>query len=210
MGGVMVDTYGRTTLPGLYAVGEVACTGVHGANRLASNSLLEGLVYGLRVAEVLQGQQTLQNKRSTSSFHTLVPYTIPAAVTSSAKADEYTTSQARQTLRSIMWQYVSLCRDHDGLLEARRKIQNLRQSLPAPNALREAVSPRVMETVNMLLVAELVIAAALERRESRGSHWRLDYPSPVTSLAGHHYVFHRADINPCRLETWQKEVVPHA
>jgi L-aspartate oxidase len=210
MGGVMVDTYGRTTLPGLYAVGEVACTGVHGANRLASNSLLEGLVYGLRVAEVLQGQQVPQKKRSTSLSHALVPYTVPAAVTSSAKEDEYTTDQARQTLRSLMWQYVSLCRDHDGLLVARRSIQDLRQSFPVVNAMSEAVSPRVMETANMLLVAELVIAAALERRESRGSHWRLDYQSPVVNLAGHHYVFQRADINPYGLETWQKEVMPHA
>jgi succinate dehydrogenase/fumarate reductase flavoprotein subunit len=109
-----------------------------------------------------------------------------------------------------MWQYVSLCRDHDGLLEARRKIQALKQSLPAANIVLEAVSPRMIETTNMLLVAELVIAAALERCESRGSHWRLDYQSPVASLAGHHYVFQRSDINPAGLESWQKEVVPHA
>ena len=210
MGGVMVDTYGRTTLSGLYAVGEVACTGVHGANRLASNSLLEGLVYGLRVAVVLQGQQTPQNRHFTPSSHTLVPYVLPTDVTSSTKTDEHTTNQARQALRSIMWQYVSLCRDHDGLLEARRKIQALKQSLPVANVTLEAASPRMIETTNMLLVAELVIAAALERCESRGSHWRLDYQSPVANLAGHHYVFQRSDINPGGLESWQKEVVPHA
>jgi L-aspartate oxidase len=210
MGGVMVDTYGRTTLSGLYAVGEVSCTGVHGANRLASNSLLEGLVYGLRVAEALQGQQIPQNRRYVPSSHTFVPYIVPVDITSSAKTDEHTTNQARQTLRSIMWQYVSLCRDHDGLLEARRKIQALKQSLPAANVILEAVSPRMLETTNMLLVAELVIAAALERCESRGSHWRLDYQSPVASLAGHHYVFQRADINPGGLEALQREVVPHA
>jgi L-aspartate oxidase len=112
-----------------------------------------------------------------------------------------------------MWQHVSLCRDHDGLLEARRKIQVLQQSLPVANVanvMLEAVSPRMIETTNMLLVAELVIAAALERGESRGSHWRLDYQSPVASLAGHHYVFQHSDINPGGLEPWQKEVVPHA
>jgi L-aspartate oxidase len=109
-----------------------------------------------------------------------------------------------------MWQYVSLCRDYDGLLEARRKIQALKQSLPAANIMLESVSPRMVETVNMLLVAELVIAAALERRESRGSHWRLDYQSPVADLAGHHYVFQCTDINPCRLESLQEEIVPHA
>jgi len=210
MGGVMVDTYGRTTLPGLYAVGEVACTGVHGANRLASNSLLEGLVYGLRVAEVLQGQQIPLNRHYSLSSHTFVPYNVPTDVTASAKADEHTTDQARQALRSIMWQYVSLCRDHNGLLEARRKIQVLKQSLLAANVTLAAVSPRLMETTNMLLVAELVIAAALERCESRGSHWRLDYQSPVASLAGHHYVFQHSDINPGGLESWQKEVVPYA
>src|SRR5436309_14681717 len=81
LGGVMTTTYGRTTLAGLYAVGEVACTGVHGANRLASNSLLEGLVYGLRVAEVLHGQQTPQIRRFVPSSHTLVPYIMPTDVT---------------------------------------------------------------------------------------------------------------------------------
>jgi L-aspartate oxidase len=205
MGGVMVDTYGRTTLPGLYAVGEVACTGVHGANRLASNSLLEGLVYGLRVAEALQEQQTPQNKPFSRSSHTLVSYIPSAYVTSLAKSDEHTTKRVRQTLRSAMWQYVSLCRDHDGLLEARRKIESLMQSIPVANG-----KLAIVETANMLLVAQLVIAAALERCESRGSHWRLDYQSPVASLAGHHYVFQRTGINPSGLEFLQEEVTPYA
>jgi L-aspartate oxidase len=210
MGGVMVDTYGRTTLPGLYAVGEVSCTGVHGANRLASNSLLEGLVYGLRAAEALQGAETPQISRFSPPSHTLVPYVPITSLTSSAKSDEHTTKRARQTLRSVMWQYVSLYRDHDGLREAQRKVESLRQSFPMADVRLDTVSCETVETANMLLVAELVIAAALQRRESRGSHWRFDYQSPVASLAGHHYVFQRSDINPSGLAFLQEEVTPHA
>lgn len=193
MGGVMVDTNGHTTVPGLYAVGEVACTGVHGANRLASNSLLEGLVFGLRVAGVLSGNSV--DTEPTTARHTVLvslpDEQITPEISSLATMDD---AAMRREVRRIMWQFVSLRRDQSGLLEAKQHIQTLRQSLLA---LSKEASEQTMhtargkETENMLLVAELVIAAALKRCESRGSHWRSDYEQLDETLTGWHYTFVR-------------------
>jgi L-aspartate oxidase len=213
MGGVLVDTYGRTTLAGLYAVGEVACTGVHGANRLASNSLLEGLVYGIRIADALT-HGDMREGAVPGSTTSLLTYddTVQSDVRSSSKTDEYTIQSIGRTLRQVMWQYVSLSRDEQGLLTARREVQSLRHALIAMERTGEQLAPgRVhwAETLNMALVAELVIAAALERRESRGSHWRADYQSAHDELAGYHYAFQRARIDPCGLPQMQEGAVPH-
>src|SRR5712692_10325308 len=120
MGGVMTDTFGRTTLSGLYAVGEVACTGVHGANRLASNSLLEGLVFGLRLADGLAG--TIVERAISSSRQAI---TIPVCddqsreeCLSSIEPDRESTLYMRREMRQVMWQYVSLQREQQGLLDA--------------------------------------------------------------------------------------------
>jgi L-aspartate oxidase len=199
MGGVMVDSRGRTTLPGLYAVGEVACTGVHGANRLASNSLLEGLVYGLRVADLLAAGNALHDEPVPHKGTMLIAYnnSLSEEMPSTGNMDELTTERIRRELRQVMWQRVSLCRDRDGLLEARRKVQELRRMLLAagPAGERGRVERQRIEAFNMLQVADLVIAAALERRESRGSHWRLDYQFLDESLAGRHYAFQRSNID---------------
>jgi L-aspartate oxidase len=201
MGGVLTGTLGRSTLPGLYAVGEVACTGVHGANRLASNSLLEGLVFGLRLADGLAG--TLAEKDVPSSRR---PISIPVYDDPSSEEallrvelDQESMLQTRRKLRQIMWQYVSLCRDQQGLYEARSQLHELRSTILAkavakPDNQTETVE--WLETVNMLKVAELVIAAALQRHESRGSHWRLDYNTPNETLTGSHYVFHPMQTSP--------------
>ncbi len=219
MGGVRVDSHGRTSVPGLYAVGEVACTGVHGANRLASNSLLEGLVYGIRVADDLVQHTALPAQPSLDDAASLVPYddspdsSLQEGIPSSGRADGPISGQIRQELRKIMWQYVSLCRDQDGLLEARRKVQALRRELAAASERpHEQVRRRLdyAETLNMLLVADLVIAAALQRRESRGSHWRLDYQSLDAGLTGHHYVFQRRPADPDGLLRTCKEARSHA
>jgi L-aspartate oxidase len=204
MGGVMVDTYGRTTLPALYAVGEVACTGVHGANRLASNSLLEGLVFGLRLADTLQHPDPINN---TPSINGAIPGGRPVTV-----ANPTSLSHISREIRSIMWQYVSLCRDEEGLLEARRRIQTLHHSLPARASSgneRSVHLPQWTETRNMLLMAELVIAAALQRRESRGSHWRSDFERLDESLAGVHYAYVKDSSRPVTT-TPQREVITHA
>ncbi len=208
MGGVMVDTYGRTTLPGLYAVGEVACTGVHGANRLASNSLLEGLVYGVRIADHL-APLSIGGKGTREGMplpYTITPHTL-VVWEGHPLAGALETQEIQHELRQIMWQYVSLRRDEDGLLEARRKVQALCQAITKS---RQENAAGWAETINMLQVAELMIVAALQRCESRGSHWRLDYQATDESLTGHHFVFQRKSKSLSGLEHIRKEVVPYA
>jgi L-aspartate oxidase len=193
MGGVLVDTYGRTTVPGLYAVGEVACTGVHGANRLASNSLLEGLVYGIRIADFLANErEDIYAPAGMKSNQEIVQHkSIQEDIHLSKTADKRTTQSVRDELRQIMWQCVSLNRNEQGLLTARQSIQDLRSSTVS----RESeLSRQELETLNMLYVAELIVAAALQRQESRGSHWRLDYQQTNEQLASHHFVYQNAGV----------------
>jgi len=218
MGGVMVDTYGRTTLAGLYAVGEVACTGVHGANRLASNSLLEGLVFGLRVADGLASAALPGMVRDDRSFQYI---TLPesgigrtASRSSAIPTGSTTIAHIRREVRGIMWQYVSLCRDRAGLLEAQRGIQQLRALMLSSRASMAEHgellnAPQWVETANMLQVAELAISAALQRCESRGSHWRSDYEALDATLKGRHYAFIR-DTSTHMPAASLQEVIAHA
>lgn len=192
MGGVMTDTYGRTSVPGLYAVGEVACTGVHGANRLASNSLLEGLVFGLRLADHLAGEseERVQPGRK-ALFVSVLNDNERDEQLSRLRPGAATIGRARKELRQLMWQYVSLSRDQQGLSEAKDKLDALVDGLVKGERFQHnevAVYPAWQETVNMLKVAELVIAAALQRCESRGSHWRRDFGYTDERLTGWHYV----------------------
>ncbi|MBF6590900.1 MAG: L-aspartate oxidase [Ktedonobacterales bacterium] len=159
MGGVAVDAWARTTLPGLYAVGEVACTGVHGANRLASNSLLEGLVFGRRAARLLARTTTADAWPSAPTLPgdvlTFEPLVLPVGAHAAPIAEEI-----RAGLRRVMWQRVSLRRDEAGLAEARRELRAL-----------AAAGPVDPETANMLLVAQLITEAAQARREKRRQRW---------------------------------------
>jgi L-aspartate oxidase len=194
MGGVMTDTYGRTTLAGLYAVGEVACTGVHGANRLASNSLLEGLVFGLRLADGLAGTTAEQDILPSRRAITIPVYDDLSREEAllHIKLDRESILQMRREVQQIMWRHVSLRRDQQGLLEARHQLHGLCDRTIANGSAKqdeEKIETAWLETVNMLKVADLVISAALQRRESRGSHWRLDYPTPNDTLSGYHYAF---------------------
>ena len=191
MGGIMTDTYGRTTLTGLYAVGEVACTGVHGANRLASNSLLEGLVFGLRLADGLAGKNDEQAVASSRQALTVPVYddlTREEALLT-IRPDRESILQMRREIRQVMWKYVSLQRDRQGLLEATQQLHNMRTFMLENESTHQCNAVEWHETVNMLKVAELVIAASLQRRESRGSHSRLDYPVLNEMLTGRHYAF---------------------
>lgn len=213
MGGVMVDTHGQTTLPGLYAVGEVACTGVHGANRLASNSLLEGLVFGLRVADTLAGDT---RDEISSSRHVIpVPFADTADEDSSVTAhmlNEDDITRIRREVRQIMWQYVSLRRDEAGLLEAGQHIEELRKKVPTLEVALfqpHLLQTRLIETINMLQSAHLVIAAALRRCESRGSHWRSDYAQLDERLNATHYVFEQAVDSSMPVPS-RREVIYHA
>lgn len=154
MGGISVDEWGATSLPGLWACGEASATGVHGANRLASNSLLEALVYGSRVAE---------NVRSISVETPGGSLAHPAGRHAPARGE----AQAIRDLRNVMYANVGLVRNELGLREALARIADLERAFPAPsNDLR-----------NLLVVGGLIARAALERHESRGSHYRSDYPA---------------------------------
>src|SRR5258706_5566102 len=190
MGGVKVDTYGHTTVDGLYAVGEVSCTGVHGANRLASNSLLEGLVFGLRLADEIggigdslsEGMQTRQDANTK-----VLSKTKSNRQHATTRVPTPTGTNIRSELRQIMWKYVSLRRDSQGLGEAKRQVDALRNSMAGGHE-EEIILPEWLEMENMLTVAELVIEAALQRCESRGSHWRSDFPETDEALSVYHYV----------------------
>jgi L-aspartate oxidase len=157
MGGVQTDLEGRTTKTKLWAVGEVARTGVHGANRLASNSLLEGLVFADRA-----GRALAQSLRAGSTAPASVPAVPPIEDTGADTAAEGIRSEMRQ----LMTAHVGLQRSESSLLEAERELERLSGMTP-----REA-----WRTHNQLLVAGLITRAARRRRESRGGHRRTDYP----------------------------------
>ena len=174
MGGVAVDTWARTTLPGLYAVGEVACTGVHGANRLASNSLLEGLVFGRRAAAAIAATEASAGGWPTPAAP-LPGQRIAVVVARPAMRAGDIAGPVRWALRRVMWERVSLRRDVAGLREAQRELRQLAASGPVDH-----------ETGNMLVAAQLIAAAALSREESRGGHYRTDYPELDHQLDGVH------------------------
>ncbi len=170
MGGVRTDLYGRTTLPGLYAAGEVACTGVHGANRLASNSLLEGLVFGARAAETVV-QEGMHGDVPKPMFEQRIVAEEPK--TSSD------VSAMRERLRGLMWLHAGLLRDEAGLLSMQSALDAMRPELPAA-ATRDATELRNLHTI-----AELITASALARKESRGAHARTDFPDHDPGCAKH-------------------------
>jgi L-aspartate oxidase len=147
MGGIASDAQGRSSLPGLWVVGECAATGLHGANRLASNSLLEGLVFGARVADDVRGYLQAGRLRGTPPAPQRFASPAPPVV-----------------LRQAMSRFVALERDADGLRAALDVISRVEKTSGEPALL------------NMIAAARLVTAAALARTESRGGHWRSDYP----------------------------------
>ncbi len=168
MGGVRTDTYGRTSVPGLYAVGEVACTGLHGANRLASNSLLEGLVYGGRVADLLTAEQAPEAEVATDWAAPL-----PADLGDAPQTEAYN----RSDLQALMWEAVGLRRTEAGLREALDTLRGWRTP--------EVTDAKAAEDANLLLVARAVTASALRRTESRGGHFRADFPTTDPAQAVH-------------------------
>ncbi|HVX88038.1 MAG TPA: L-aspartate oxidase, partial [Gemmatimonadales bacterium] len=166
MGGVVTDLEGRTTVEGLWAVGEVARTGVHGANRLASNSLLEGLVFADRAARALAAS------RAAAPGLPSAPSSIaPAPQRPSAEADERATP-TRRKMRLTMTAYVGLQRTEASLARAHQVLQELEEETPAA----------AWRTRHQLLVCRLIVRHATQHRESRGGHLRLDFP-PVTANA---------------------------
>jgi L-aspartate oxidase len=153
-GGVRTDLWGRSNVPGLYATGEVACSGVHGANRLASNSLLEGLVFSRRIAQVLPGE--------------LRPLQPPAPDTRTAGL---VPGGLRRDLQEVMTSRVGVLRNAGGLEEAGGLLDKL------AGVRAEVVDQYSWETTNLLTISIALADAATLREETRGSHWREDFPA---------------------------------
>ena len=167
MGGVATDLHGATSLPGLFAAGEVAATGVHGANRLASNSLLEGLVFGARSAAAMLNKRpaaTLPAPPATPHAESPPP---PAPPASTQPTD---LEKAVEEARTILWENVAIIREGKHLQEAVARLTEL--SLPEPLP----PSRSAHEACNVLTVARLIARCALAREESRGAHYRSDFP----------------------------------
>ncbi|HXD48942.1 MAG TPA: L-aspartate oxidase [Gemmatimonadaceae bacterium] len=164
MGGVVTDLRGRSSMPRLYAVGEVARTGVHGANRLASNSLLEGLVFAERVARDMATIKPLVKVPS------LAKWKVPPL------ADRGAAQVAADAIRVVMWEDAGIARTARGLRAALARLADIGERLPAG----------ATEELNMLQTARLVVEAALLRRESRGGHYRSDFPRAKRTWMGRH------------------------
>lgn len=178
MGGVRTDISGATRIPGLYACGEVACNGVHGANRLASNSLLEGLVFGYRIIEA-----TYPEWQACTEDLSLIPL-----FTSESKAAEHQpiTGEDRKALQRLMTEKVGITRDEEGLKAALQQLEEW-----SPYLHYACSSMEEWETQDMLLIASIVIQSALIRKESRGAHYRSDYPGQDAHYQGRHFTFSR-------------------
>jgi L-aspartate oxidase len=170
MGGVRTDIWGRTSVPGLFAVGEVACTGVHGANRLASNSLLESLVFAWRCAALLLDEDVAKGTAAPASLDVFngrqhgVASTLPVPQyrpTRNAKLVD------RPALQSLMWNAAGIERSAPGLEAAAMQLDQWQTS---------GETMQDLETANLLALARVLVAAALARRESRGAHFREDFP----------------------------------
>ncbi|HUM12397.1 MAG TPA: L-aspartate oxidase [Myxococcaceae bacterium] len=167
-GGVSTDLDGRTSVPGLFAVGEVAHTGLHGANRLASNSLLEGLVFGHRTARVAAEELTAKAQGDD------VPPWDPGAAADPNEAVLVTHNW--EEVRRLMWNYVGIVRTDKRLMRARRRLDLLREEI-RDYYWRFKVTRDVIELRNIADVAHLIVECASRRKESRGLHYTLDYPN---------------------------------
>ena len=171
MGGVRIDTWGRTNIAGLYACGEAACAAVHGANRLASNSLLDTLVFSRRLVDAALGNapeyapDDVDNLRIPLADRAMVCATVP--------------ERGRQTLQDLMWRNAGITRNGTRLLLTARILNLWQRTMPAPETAADH------ELRNMLVVSRLIVEAALQRRESRGAHHREDFPEPSEEWRRH-------------------------
>jgi L-aspartate oxidase len=161
MGGVRTDLQGQTSLPGLYAAGEVACTGVHGANRLASNSLLEGLVYGARAAQSMREHLRVETRHPAASPQ------LPAASSNGQSAE---VEKFIHKVQSLMWERVGVVREGKVLQQVVPELRALQAQVPSFG------DRRSHEAGNILEAGLLIARSALAREESRGAHYRLDCP----------------------------------
>jgi L-aspartate oxidase len=167
-GGIVTDNSGRTDVKGLYAVGEVACTGLHGANRLASNSLLECLVMGRSAAEDINGRPVTEVPK--------LPAWDESRVTNAF--EEVTISHNWDELRRFMWNYVGIVRTTQRLERAKRRIKLLREEIDEYYA-NYRITSDLLELRNLAEAASLIVKSAMLRNESRGLHFSRDYPETL-------------------------------
>jgi len=170
-GGVLTDLNGRTSLQNLYALGETACTGLHGANRLASNSLLEALVFADRASRDIIASPPEKARPWEGE--------LPAWMNSpsvSAHPESVMVSQNWDETRRLMWNYVGIVRSNRRLLGVRRRLDLLTQEV-REYLLSSRLTPDLAELRNLLTVSNLIVECALQRQESRGLHYNVDYPA---------------------------------
>jgi L-aspartate oxidase len=197
MGGIDTDEWGRTSLPGLFAAGEVACTGVHGANRLASNSLLEGLVFGARAAAAMilppRAAPMKPDRRAASSDD--VDQRAPIVSRAASSATPASALMDATAVRQLMWEAAGLFRTRQGLADASARLDaayaadlrlvvqgTVASTSAGPTRLGAYDQPSVIcaddwRRFNLVSVARLIARAALRRAESRGGHFRADFPA---------------------------------
>ena len=182
MGGVETDLDGRTSVPGLFAAGEVACTGVHGANRLASNSLLEGLVFGRRAGAAMRayvgdrgggGRRSTVDWPKTPSRRRLAHPRARASPIATRRHRRARSRISESDVRDWMWQSVGLLRDGERLSAA---IADLDRAWAHVRARGSVERPDESRLASLVIVGRLMARAALRRQESRGGHYRFDFP----------------------------------
>ncbi len=172
-GGVVANIDGQTDIPGLFAIGEVACTGLHGANRLASNSLLEALVLAQRSAAKLQAEPPNAVDFDIPDWHSGAATDLDELVVVSHNWDE---------IRRLMWDYVGIVRTNKRLKRARKRVANLQEEI-VEYYWDFLVTADLLELRNIATVAQLIIECSLRRPESRGLHYNLDHPQPDPAWA---------------------------
>jgi L-aspartate oxidase len=166
MGGIATDLAGRTSIPGLFAAGEVACTGVHGANRLASNSLLEGLVFGARAGTAMRGWTWEPWPDALAPATSDPPPIGPAFDVRTTEAD----------VRELMWNTAGIFRDRQGLQKAMGVLDSAWQAIARGLAGGGSLDASGWQRASLVTVGRLIARAALQREESRGAHSRTDFP----------------------------------
>jgi L-aspartate oxidase len=179
IGGVLTDTWGRTTVPGLYACGETASTGIHGANRLASNSLLEGLVFGERTVREL-------NRYLAVADPAVRKVKLELADEVRKGNDPVIVAEGRETVGQTMMELCGIVRSREGMVEAAERLAAFEHSLKAPG-----LSVAELELFNLLSVAKQMVATAVRREESRGVHLRSDFAERDDLHWRRHSLVHR-------------------
>lgn len=175
MGGVRADIWGRTSIEALYGAGEVACTGVHGANRLASNSLLEGLVYGARTGKAM--------------FEDLKEAKVPEKTNSMPESMAFPEDQSENLVRQvkdIAWNHIGIIREGKELISIIERLSSFEKQLSSSELTRRGLQAR-----NIFLMSRLIAEAAIKREESRGAHYRSDYPEKLDFVWKVHSILKR-------------------